>query len=71
MNPAIFEILTVKLQINDPCDQAIINSDSRLVINDLIVSDDDKITKIVYNGPIDSVSSLYGNGYDKCGDFQY
>ena len=37
----------------------------------MIVSDDETEIKTVYNGPTDSVSVVYGNGFNKCGDFEY
>ena len=70
-DPDVTAELTIELEVVDPCPGAIVNFDSGLVIHDLIVAAGNYSAEAFYDGPTDSVSLMYGNGYDRCGGLEY
>lgn len=58
----------LEIQIINPCLTTVVNGDSGLEIDDLVVPGGQDVLDLVYAGPTDSTSVTYGNGYDKCGD---
>ena len=71
LNPEISAESIITLEVDDPCHRAIVNQDAGLVIGDLTTSDSLPFTEAVYYGPTDSISTQYGNGFNKCGTMQY
>ena len=61
----------VEMIIINPCLNSTVNMDGALVINELIVPEGQTSLEIINSGPTDSMSSLYGNGYNKCGNLKY
>jgi len=57
--------------ITNPCDETVINDDGSLEIFDLIPADRQSFIARRYEGPTDSASSEFGDGYDKCGPRKY
>lgn len=55
------------LQIIDPCQTTVINSDLSLTISDLEVQEGFLGAEQTIFSPKNSASVLYGNGYDRCG----
>ena len=61
----------VKLTILDPCRNSTVNEDLGLNITDMAVPDGKDKLRNIYLGPKNSVSVIYGNGYDRCGPLKY
>ena len=61
----------VELVIVNPCRNSTVNMDGALQVLDMKVPLDDEYVTEEYDGPTDSISSIYGNGYDKCGPRSY
>ena len=59
------------LTIVNPCIDSIVNDDDQLALQDLVVPLGMDILEQTIDGPTDSISSLYGNGYDRCGPRSY
>lgn len=68
-NSVLSKPLTIS--IVDPCLNSIVNSDSSLRLNEMIVQEGSDLLVVGYKGPKDSASIKYGNGYDKCGSLTY
>ena len=61
----------LKIQIVNPCDLSVVNGDGSLKVEDLIVLEGLTETFVTYQGPSDTASIKYGNGYDLCGPLTY
>ena len=61
----------LEISVIDPCMRSIVNFDEGLIIDELLVPPGDDLLTLNYIGPTDSVSDMYGNGYDKCGNLTY
>ena len=61
----------VELTILNPCRNTTVNDDTGLVITEVNVPVGKTELLLSYKGPSDSMSVLYGNGYDKCGPMRY
>ena len=61
----------ITLTINNPCINSVVNADLLLKWNNMSVPQGLEHFQQVIKGPTDSISSLYGNGYDKCGPRVY
>ena len=61
----------VELVILNPCQNSTVNKDGTLEILDMDVPFGDEFVTKEYDGPTDSISTIYGNGYDKCGPRKY
>ena len=61
----------VKLTILDPCRNSTVNADLGLKIIDMDVPEGRGLLKDTYVGPKNSMSVIYGNGYDRCGPLKY
>ena len=68
MFPEKFDTVDVTINLIDPCESTVINSDAGLALSfyDVTIGQD----KAVYNFriPTDSISLKYGTGYDICGE---
>ena len=62
---------TVKLTILDPCRNSTVNGDLGLNITNMAVPEGTNKLMDVYLGPKNSISVIYGNGYDRCGPLKY
>ena len=47
------------------------NGDGNLVIEDMNVPGGQTLVDLIFEGPKDTASVIYGNGYDRCGDLTY
>ena len=45
--------------------------DGTLTIDALTVPEGLELLELIYLGPTDSMSVIYGNGFDKCGPLRY
>lgn len=61
----------LEIEIINPCLTSIVNFDQNLELEDLAVPNGQKVVELISNGPTDSASVTYGNGYDKCGNLTY
>ena len=61
----------VEITIRNPCKQSIVNNNANLIIRDLPIPEGQTSLAYTYEGPSDSVSEQYGNGYDICGSLTY
>ena len=61
----------VPVTILDPCRNSTVNQDMGLLVEDLTVPQNKTVWQYDYKGPTNSMSALYGNGYDKCGPLKY
>ena len=68
-NTVYSEIL--EIEIINPCLTSIVNEDENVVLEDMKVPPGQKLVELVLEGPTDSTSVIYGNGYDKCGNLTY
>ena len=59
------------MTILNPCVNSIVNADNGLILTDLEVPIGQTLISLDFNGPTDSASVTYGNGYDKCGPLTY
>ena len=59
------------LTLLNPCYNSTVNLDQSLKLSDLNVPMGLSVFELAYKGPTDSMSALYGNGYDKCGALIY
>lgn len=55
----------------NPCVNSTVNEDQGLQVISLAVPVGQDLMKMGYAGPTDWTSSIYGNGYDKCGPLKY
>ena len=60
----------IKLTILDPCRNSTVNSLEPLITEFAVPEGRGKETQL-FDGPTDSMSVIYGNGYDRCGPFTY
>ena len=60
----------IELTVLDPCRNSTLRSIDPLV-TELAVPEGKGLIKQLINGPTDSISETYGNGYDKCGPRSY
>ena len=65
----ISDVLTIT--IVNPCLRSIVNADGGLAVENLFVPINESLLDVTYDGPTDSISVIYGNGYDKCGNLKY
>ena len=61
----------VKLTILEPCRNSTVNGDLGLNITNMAVPEGKNKLMDVYLGPKNSISVIYGNGYDRCGPLKY
>lgn len=61
----------MKLMITNPCVHAVVNADGKFALKDLKVPITLDRESVTYKGPSNSVSVLYGNGYNRCGPLKY
>ena len=61
----------VDFTILNPCLNSTVNEDAQLKIDEMSVKFGQTLLKTQYSGPTDSMSAVYGNGYDKCGPLRY
>ena len=61
----------VELVIVNPCRNSTVNMDGALQVLDMDVLFGNEYVAEEYDGPKDSISTIYGNGYDKCGPRSY
>lgn len=61
----------ITLLITDPCETSIVNDDAGISAITLQVTFGKTSEVMTFDGPTDSVSNLFGNGYDRCGDLKY
>ena len=62
----------VSVIIIDGCKNSVVNGDGGLVIPSIFSNPDGTMTQNwSFNGPTDSTSVTYGNGYDVCGPLTY
>ena len=62
---------TLVINIINPCLTSVVNGDGNLILEDMVVPNGQTLLDLTYNGPTDSASVTYGNGYDKCGNLTY
>lgn len=61
----------IELKINNPCMKSVVNGDGSFVIESMKVPIGQSLLTLILPGPTNTVSALYGNGYDKCGELTY
>ena len=68
MFPEKFDTVDVTIDLIDPCESTVINSDAGLALGfyDVTIGEDRAVYE--FRIPSDSVSLQYGTGYDICGE---
>lgn len=61
----------IEIEIINPCLTSVVNGDQDIVIEDMTVAPGQTLLELLSDGPTDSASVTYGNGYDKCGNLTY
>ena len=61
----------IEIEIVNPCLTSIVNEDQNVVLEDMMVANGKILYELSLDGPTDSASVTYGNGYDKCGNLTY
>lgn len=63
---------TLILEITNPCATSIVNANGNFVIEQVMsVPFELTLLNLKYDGPSNSASVTYGNGFDKCGPLTY
>ena len=57
--------------IVNPCETSTVNDNGKLRLEDMLVPRGSGFLEFAYDGPRNSASFDYGNGYNKCGDLEY
>ena len=61
----------INVIFENPCNASIINDDGGVVNIELSVPEESSSATLSFNGPTNSVSVTFGNGFDICGDLDY
>ena len=61
----------VPVTIINPCMNSTVNSDEGMLVEEIFVPINKTEWDWTYEGPTNSMSLIYGNGYDKCGPLKY
>lgn len=61
----------VPLVLVNPCLNSTVNADQGFEVPDMAVTLGEKRESWTYDGPTNTISDVYGNGYNKCGPIKY